>query len=428
LPVRAEPKSSGRIQRQQVVGRQVPGRRDGGATIVEVVVAMMVLAVMALAVEASVLSTMTLSVETQQRVTATHLASREIDLVREDLDAGSSAAEAVLAGGTTTNPHPLDGGTGTSALVVAGTAYTVSRTVSYRTVVDNGSVCSMSGSTLGSQLAVQVVVEVTWEGRRTAGPARIAESMLTTASEEETPYSYVAVQVTDGGSPPAAVADVRVQVVDTGTGLVEQTVTTDATGCALAAVRPGTGTSYEVVASRSGHVSPGWAAEPRTTVGLLTADGTVHGVTSTLAAAGTLEITVVGEDGRPVGDEEAATLVLSLSATSGLAAETVVQEHPTTATLLRDGLWPSTYSVWVGDLAPVPLGTVVVPAGGTVRVHVSLTGGIVAVDPDEQPEPDETPEPEPTETAEPSPEPDPTPEPTTAPAPSVAPSPQESTS
>lgn len=426
MPFRAEPRSSGRIQRQQVVGQD---RRDGGATIVEVVVAMMLLAVMALAVEASVLSTMTLSVETQRRVTATHLASREIDLVREDLDAGSAAAEAVLSGGTTTNPHPLDGGTGTSALVVEGTAYTVSRTISYRTVVDNGSVCAMSGSTLGSQLAVQVVVEVTWEGRRTAGPARIAESMLTAASEEETPYSYVAVQVTDGGSPPAAVPDVRVEVVDTGTGVVEQTVTTDATGCALAAVRPGSGTSYEVVTSRAEHVSPGWAAEPRTTVGLLTADGVVHGVTSTLAAAGTLEITVVDDDGRPVGDEEAAALVLSLSATSGLAAETVVEEHPSAATLRRDGLWPSTYSVWVGALAlaPVPLGTVVVPAGGTVRVHVSLTGGIVAVDPDEVPEPEPEPEesPEPETTADPAP--DPTPAPSAAPTPSVAPSPQEST-
>lgn len=358
------------------------GPDDGGFTIVEAVVAVVLLAVLAVGVEASVLGTMQLTVESQRRVTATHLAARELALVREAIAAGGDGADAILDSGTVVNPHPLDAASGT--LKVSGVEYSLTRTVSYRTVVGDSSVCDAGGTSLASGLLARVDVDVTWPGRRAAaGAARIGEVMLGSDAAGAGSYSWIAIKVTDNGAPPAPVGGARASVVNHSTSAAVTTVTTDASGCAVARVNPGSGASYDVVVSKPGFVSPGWAEEPRLVVGVLTADSKVHQVSSTLAAASTLKFTLVDDSLAPVGSA-AAGKTAHLVADTGRASEGDVSQQLSADTWQTTDVYPGTYGVWVTDGAdpgtpPVPLPRVTVGPGKTVELLVSATRGIVAV-------------------------------------------------
>lgn len=407
-----------------------PDPGDGGYSVVEAVVSVLLLAVLAVGVEASVLGTMKLTAESQRRVAATHLASREIDLVREALDSGPAGVAEILGAGTVVNPNPLAGGVAGDPLVVQGVGYTVTRDVHYRTVVGGVSVCDLSGTPLGSELLAEVVVEVTWPERRAAAPVRVVEVMATQDGSAAMTHSYIAVKVTDGGGPPQPVVSGRVAVVDAVTNASVAVAATDATGCAVVPVTPAaSGTSYDVLVSKDGHVSPGWAAVPRTVVGLLTADEVVHGVTSTLARAGTLRFTLVHDDLTPLTKADLETLRAALSAespwivplayltaTSGLASEgEVVTPLPEkTPTWDVTGVWPSVYSAWLGEHPPSPLGQVEVTPGAVVDVLLSATLGIVGTGAPVTPPP--PPPPSPPETSEPAvPPAGPTTEPPTTP-------------
>jgi prepilin-type N-terminal cleavage/methylation domain-containing protein len=301
-----------------MTSRPRPSRRaDAGFTLVESVIATTLFGIFAATLLTFVMGTFRLTVETQRRVTATHLATEEIATAR----ALAALPVVPAAGGPVAPSIAPTLADDQRDVEVGGVPYDVRRTVtSPRPAGDAGCVDGLSG-VAGSAAVVQVVVEVTWP--TASSPVRLAQQ------EVLTERSFVAVQVHDDQQPVAGV-DVALLTAAQRTGSTPSVAwrTTDADGCVVVEVDPFADPApHHWYAVRAGDAASA-AAQYVTVDGRYTTPaqyvgqvepGVVRSAAVEVRREATVRVVVVDAGGRPLTGADTEHLALSLAAADGLA-------------------------------------------------------------------------------------------------------------
>ncbi len=338
-------------------------------SLVEVVVAVVVLGILASAVLAIILATQSAGVSNRNRVAASNLAARELELVRDEFTRSDSAPMTIADAGTVTNPHHLDGQSPGAALVVDGTHYTVVRSVAWNIMGTGASACA--GGTAVTYPTLEVTVTVTWPHMDSVKPVR-STAALAPAKGSGIPVtsSYVAVKIVDQAGQPSAGRGIKV----TG-GSVTKTGTTDDSGCAVVRVDPATGgTAYTVQATDSGYVDIAGTTGPTKNAGTLVPGQLNNSVTFAYARAGTVRLHLVDPAGDPIDPAMLSAASVTLVA-SEHAGSTGATAHPVTGTTTEvTGLWPTSYGAYFGATAPADgYTTAALGAGATLDLDVRVT-------------------------------------------------------
>jgi prepilin-type N-terminal cleavage/methylation domain-containing protein len=296
---------------------RVPRRVDTGFTLVESVIATTLFGIFAATVLTFVMGTFRLTVETQRRVTATHLATAEIATAR-----ALAAVPVVPAlGGPVTpsiDPTFLDDQRDAE---VSGVPYAITRTATIGGAWGDAA-CGGGVSGVASPAAVaEVVVEVSWPTAAT--PVRLVQQ------EVLTKRSFVAVHVHDQQLPVVGV-DVALLSATQRTGTTPHATwqTTDADGCAVFEVDPSADPAphhwYAVRAGDAAQVSAqyvtaeGRYSTPAQYVGQAE-PGVVRAASVEVRREATVRVVVVDELGQPLNGADTEHLALSLAAADGLA-------------------------------------------------------------------------------------------------------------
>ena len=341
---------------------------ERGMSLVEVVVAVVILAIVSTAILGVILRTQSAGVSNRSRITASSLAAREIDMVRDEFSRSNAAPLAIARLGTQTNPHPLDGQTAGNPLVVNNTAYVVVRSVAWNITRDGASACS--GGSLVVYPTLGITVSVTWPNMGSVKPVVSTES-LAPAKGSGIPGtdSFIAVSVVDS----LGAANVGRAVTVAGGGETKFG-TTDASGCAVVQVSPavGLGTTYTAQATDPGYVDISGTTGPTKGVGTVSQGQLNNGVKFAYDREGTLHLNLVDEAGVPLTLAEApvgqGTLVASdSSGTSGSSLWTV-------GGLMTEvkHLWPTRYHAFLGTTAPAVFDTFALAAGSTMDLPVKV--------------------------------------------------------
>lgn len=333
---------------------------------VEVVVAALLLGMMAVIGTAAIVQGQSATVANRSRVVAAGLAARELDFARQQLAVSPAAAEALVGEGVVTNGNPLDRELppgSPDGYVVDGMTYTVERRAGLRPLGET-SACE-GGSAFATKRATEVTVTVSWEAMGSAAPY-VLRQMFAPHKDlaPDTDEALIAVAVRDDRAQP--VPGVTARIVSSGGGQVE-TVTTDSSGCAVAAVRAAPDLQFDVTLSSSGALYVDERGNAAPTQTLFAVQPTQISRTSfTYARAGTLtihlaggsqssQITVVRPDGELV--------VRSPDAGSGGTRVTVTGAYPG-----QWGAYPGTGAVPPGTQYP----TVALAAGGTASLSLVI--------------------------------------------------------
>lgn len=340
---------------------------DEGVTLIEVVIALTVLAVLAIAVNITLLDGLAVSKAGRQRVAAANLASREIEIARNQFRSSDAGALALAASGTKTNPNPLSG----STVEVDGVPYTVQRSVQWLPTGNGQSPCD--GGSLVNHPSLRVDVAISWPNMRTA-KAVTSTTLLTPPKGllGSTTLSYVAVKVLNAAGQPAQ----SVQVNATGPGGAF-TQSTDSAGCAVFQV--GTPGSYAIVTDMAGWVDQ--TSTQRGEKSVVALSGQLARIQTTYDRATSLDISLSTDAGYPLPAALPSVNHEKLNA----ALSRVRVTTPSAGLVTRvDGLWPSKdgYSTWSGACAdsdpagPPTSGSraapVVAPPGGVGAVTARL--------------------------------------------------------
>ena len=358
------------LTRRATALRQQAQGDESGFSLIEVVVAMVVLLVFAGALSVTLLDGLNVSKASRQRVAASNLAARELEIVRNKFSSSDAAALAIAATSSVTNPNPLVG-TGTSN--VDGTAYTVRRDVQWLPTGTGVSACD--GGALVNSPSLQVFVTVTWPNMRTAQPVTAETVMTPLKGTTDTLVSaYIAVKIQNADGTPAE------SVTATAAGPSGSYVhTSDGSGCVVFQVGA-TGT-YTVTLNMLGWVDQtGTQLSVKTPVGAVI--GTLVTKTMTYDSSASMLVSLGTDPGFNLPTTVPAINYIKLDALASPVRQTVTSA---TTTTLVPGLWPKTdgYAAWPGgcpdsDPAGAPTtggnrGTnVVIPAGGTLPVTAKL--------------------------------------------------------
>jgi hypothetical protein len=196
---------------------------DDGFGLVEAIVAAFVLLLFSVGIAGLISATLKVSKIDRMRVAASSLATREMEIVRNQFAASDAAALAIVGAGLVVDPNPLDG-SGTN--VLDGVAYTVKRTASWIPSGTGVSACDGGGAV--TYPSVRIAVEVTWPGMTGVRPVRSDSVVTPNKTLLNTDYSFVAVKVNrfDGKPFPG-----RTVTSSGPSGTVQQL--TDASGCAV---------------------------------------------------------------------------------------------------------------------------------------------------------------------------------------------------
>jgi prepilin-type N-terminal cleavage/methylation domain-containing protein len=292
-------------------------RADAGFTLVESVVATTLFGVFAASLLTFVMGTFRLTVETQRRVTATHLATEQIADARALVALPVAQAGAV---GVTPSIDPtfLDD---ESVVQVGGVPYEVTRTARPSREAEGEPACVAASSGTGMPAAVvDVVVEVSWPTG--AAPVRLVQQEV--LSER----AFVAVRVHDGQLP---VAGAQVGLLSaaqrTGTTPHAQWESTDADGCVVLEVDPAadpaphhwyTVRAGDAASDATQHVTAGGRySTPAAYLGRAEA-GVVRTAAVEVRREGTVRMVVVDDHGHALTGADTGHLALSLAAADGL--------------------------------------------------------------------------------------------------------------
>lgn len=349
----------------QATGRAPRRGDDHGISLIELVVAMVVLGVMSMAAIGVIMNAQSQGVTNRNRVAAANLAARELDLVREQFTRNSAQPQAVADAGTQVNPHPLPGQTAGQPLVVDGQKYTVTRTVGWN--VTGSGVTPCDGGSLVLYPTLKVVVDVTWPNMGSTKPVRSSAALAPRKHDNIAGTSgFVAVKVLASSGQPQPSVPVTVSASGE-----TRTAVTDASGCAVAQVSPGTGagTSYSARVSGVGYVDLAGNPAPTKAVGLVARGALNNSVSFAYDAAATVRLRFVDATGTPVADAAVAgqSVTLVSSTTTGGSSTTVL---PVTAALMDvPNLWPTQYGAYFGT-SPTTFTPVTATPGSTTTLDV----------------------------------------------------------
>jgi len=290
-------------------------RPDDGFTLVESVVATTLFGILAATVLTFALGTYALTVQTQRRVTATHLAEQAVAegrLLVED-----PASNWALAN----DPAGADALTERGSVAVGGVSYAVTTTYTLRgtggaEVCRSGALADVSTPAV----SVEVAAEVAWSGG--SAPVRVVQRVASTER------AFVAVRLHDAGDP---VPGVRVALLtgDTPAAAAERAVRdTDAQGCAVFEVDPAAdATHWYTVTTADGvavsdaprYVLADWRyGSTLRPLGRVGSAGLWLG-TEEVRREAVVDLVLVDDDRVPLDDDAVTDIPLTVLATAGLA-------------------------------------------------------------------------------------------------------------
>ncbi|WP_448060695.1 prepilin-type N-terminal cleavage/methylation domain-containing protein [Cellulomonas hominis] len=349
-------------------GDRSRSRDDRGMSLVEVVVAVVVLGILASAVLAIILATQSAGVTNRNRVAAANLATRELELVRDEFTRSDDAPLEIADAGTLTNPHPLDGQVAGEPLVIDGTRYTVVRSVGWNVTGTGDSACA--GGALVVYPTLGVTVTVTWPNMGSVQPV-VATAVLAPAKGSGVPTtaSFVAVKIVDEQARPSAGRSIKV----TG-GSETKTGTTDDSGCAVVQVDPAVaGTAYTVQATDSDYVDMSGTTGPTKNAGTLTPGQLNNSVTFAYAKAGAARLHLVDPAGQAIDPALLTAATVTLVASEYVGSSGATPHAVTSSTTVITGLWPTTYGAYFGTTAPAGgYSTAALTAGATIDLDVPV--------------------------------------------------------
>jgi prepilin-type N-terminal cleavage/methylation domain-containing protein len=312
------------------------GDSERGMSMIELMVSLVVFAIAATAIVAGLLSTMQSTRSSRNRLQASSLASREMEILRNEFNMSAAAALAV-GSANVTNPHQLPGGVAGQDLKVDGSPYTVTRNVEWLPAGTGMSACDGGAALTYPSLAVNV--SVSWPRMGSVKPV-VSNTVLTPPKNTlASTISFVGVKIVDVLN--AKVAGLTVTLVGPG-GTFTDTTAVD--GCAVFALTtPG---AYTASLSTGGvYVDPIGVTNPSQAV-TVTA-GTLTQKTFSYDQAATLNATLVTD---PLYALPTSRPQIALYNTSilPLGVKTVVNSGGVTTI---GNLWPYTngYEYWAGS-------------------------------------------------------------------------------
>jgi prepilin-type N-terminal cleavage/methylation domain-containing protein len=169
--------------------------RDAGMTLIELMFAMVIFAIVAAGAVAGLTGALTTTRSDRNRVAASDLAARELEIVRNTFTGSSSGPATISANLQVVDGNPLPGGTAGQPLVVDNTPYTVTRNVEWLPAGSGQSPCDGGAGVTYPSLEVQVVV--TWP--QMSGVAPVVSTTILTPPKNTLNSStgFVAVKVLD---------------------------------------------------------------------------------------------------------------------------------------------------------------------------------------------------------------------------------------
>jgi prepilin-type N-terminal cleavage/methylation domain-containing protein len=223
---------------------------DAGFGMVELLFAMVVFTIIATAVAYGLQSAVGSTRQSRNRVQAASLASREIEIVRQefqdkDIDGPSLIADA----GTVVNAHPHKGQTAGNPLTIDGLPFTVTRSAQWLPAGSGASACDGGAGVTYPVLAVNV--KVTWGRMGSTQPVE-TNTILTPRKEQVSGSDgYAAVKVVEANGQGVANMPVTIQK-----GATTFTSNTADDGCAVFQVAAtSTPAAWTATASKAGYVS-----------------------------------------------------------------------------------------------------------------------------------------------------------------------------
>jgi prepilin-type N-terminal cleavage/methylation domain-containing protein len=360
--------------------RGVPHSTEAGLSLIEVMIAMVIFAVVAAALVAGLASVMKTARLDKNRVAAANLASRELEIVRNEFNASLTGPTTLAAANYVVNPHPLPGGTAGSPLLVDTVPYTVTRNVEWLPAGTGKSACDGGAAITYPTLSVNV--EVSWPGMAGVPPVETSTVLTPRKGILSSSLAFVGVKVLDN----AGLPQVGQLVQLSGPGGTT-TDTTEADGCAVFSVSSfGT---YAASMNTVGQVDFYGTQNPSKNVTV--ASGTLSQLTFNYDQAATLGVTLATQAGYALPT----TLPGITMANTGLQPSGIRQLASSGVTTTIPTLWPFTdgYSLWAGTCSqsdPATAGgtrspAVIVAPGasgastvtlGPVSVHVQTTLGV----------------------------------------------------
>ncbi len=344
---------------------------DAGMTLIELMMSIMVFTIAMAGIMGGFVSVGQKTRLDKDRVAASNLAARELEIVRNQFNASSTGPLTVAADLDVTNGYPLPGGTVGSSLVVDSVPYTVFRRAQWLPAGTGQSPCDGGSSVTYPTLAVNV--RVSWPYMGQVKPVEANTLLTPPKGVLATGTSFVAVKVVSASG--KGQEDVPVVLSGTG-GTFNGTTAED--GCATIAVS--SAGTYTASLNNSGWVDFYGAATPSKTVTASTSS--ISRLTFNYDKAGSLQLSLTTQTGYalPTGLRS-----ITLSNTGLQPTGTQVRDLGATATtgsVTIPTLWPFTdgYSLWAGSCTqsdPAVAGgsratSVVVPVGDTATTTTRL--------------------------------------------------------
>ncbi|GAB3597209.1 hypothetical protein GCM10027446_24950 [Angustibacter peucedani] len=340
---------------------RVRGNSDAGFGMVELLFSMVIFTIIATAVAYGLQSATNATRQDRNRVQAASLASRELEIVRQEFQDISIDGPALIGdAGTVTNPHPLKGQTVGNPLTVDGLPFTVTRSATWQPAGVGASACDGGSAVTYPVLAVNV--QVTWAQMGNTQPVE-SNTVLTPRKSQiigTDAYAAVKVVAADGsgvGGMPVTISN----------GATTLTTNTADDGCATFQLTgSATPVAYTATASKSGYVSNTYT--PTATGSLSIKAGTLARTSLAYDKAVSVTVNQTVNGGFALPAQNAPVTLYSPDIVGG------TKSFPGSgASTTITGLWPSTagYISWPGTCKQSDPAS----AGGTRQAAVVVAGG-----------------------------------------------------
>jgi type II secretory pathway pseudopilin PulG len=344
-------------------------------TLIELMFAMVIFAIVAAGTVAGLTGALTTTRSDRNRVAASDLAARELEIVRNVFTGSASGPSTVSASTQVVDGNPLPSGTAGQPLVVDNTPYTVTRNIEWLPAGSGQSPCDGGAGVTYPSLEVQVTV--TWPQMSGVQPVMATTILTPPKNTLNSTTGFVSVKVLNA----AGAAAVGQSVTLTGPGGTF-TDTTASDGCAVFA--SATAGTYTATLNAAGYVD-NYGNQIATKSVALTASS-LSQLTFNYDRAATLNVTMQTTGGYAL---PTAWPQVTL-ANTGLQPAGFKYVAVSAATTTVTGLWPylsDGYTSWGGSCTqadPAASGgtraaAVIVAAGATGSSTVTLAPVTITV-------------------------------------------------
>ena len=306
-------------------------------TLIELLFAMVIFAIVAAGTVAGLSGALTTTRSDRNRVAASDLAARELEIVRNTFTASAAGPATVAATTQVVNGNPLPGGTAGNPLVVDNTPYTVTRNVEWLPAGSGQSPCD--GGAGVTYPSLEVNVTVTWPQMSGVQPVQSTTILTPPKNTLNSGTGFVSVKVLNANG--QAASGQTVSLTGPG-GTFSDTTASD--GCAVFA--SATSGTYTASISQTGYVDNYGNNVATKSVGLVA--GTLSQLTFNYDLAIKLNVTMQTTAGYALPTEFPQITL----ANTGLQPAGFKYVAASSATTSITGLWPFVtdgYTSWAGS-------------------------------------------------------------------------------